>query len=48
MYNPTTEDQLFKPKTNKKQPPDKNHHKTEKYIEATKNILTVEQNNNEQ
>ena len=47
MYNPTTEDQLFKPKTNKKQRPDKNHHNVEKYIEATKNTLeTEEQNNN--
>ena len=47
MYNPTTEDQLFKPKTNKKQRPDKNHHNVEKYIEATKNTPeTEEQNNN--
>ena len=36
MDNPTTEDQLFKPKTNKKWRPDKNHHTIETYIEATK------------
>ena len=47
MYNPSTEDQLFKPKTNKKWRPDKNHHTVETYIEATKNALeTEEQNNN--
>ena len=47
MYKPSTEDQLFKPKTNKKWRPDKNHHTVETYIEATKNALeTEEQNNN--
>ena len=47
MYNPTREDQLFKPKTNKNWRPDKNHHNVEKYIETTKNTLeTEEQNNN--
>ena len=44
MYNPTKGDQ---PKTNKKWRPDKNHHTIETYIEATKNALeTEEQNNN--
>ena len=44
MYNPTKADQ---PKTNKKWRPDKNHHTVETYIEATKNALeTEEQNNN--
>ena len=46
MYNPTTEDQLFKPKTNKKWRPDKNHHTIETYIEATKNALETEEQNN--
>ena len=46
MYNPTTEDQLFIPKTNKKWRPDKNHHTTEKYIKATKNALETEEQNN--
>ena len=47
MYNPTTEYKFFKIKTKKKQRPDKNHHTTETYIEATKNALeTEEQNNN--
>ena len=47
MYNPSTEYQLFKPKTDKKRRPDKNHHTVETYIEATKNALeTEEQNNN--
>ena len=47
MYSPTTEDQLFKPKTNKKWRSDKNHHTVETQIEATKNALeTEEQNNN--
>ena len=47
MYNPSTEDQLFKPKTNKKWRPDKNHHTVETYIEATKNAQeTQEQNKN--
>ena len=44
MYNPTKLDQ---PKTNKKWRPDENHHTVETYIEATKNALeTEEQNNN--
>ena len=43
MYNPTTEDQLFKPKSNKKCRPDKNHHTVEMYIEATKNALEPEE-----
>ena len=48
MYNPIREDQLFKPKTNKKWRPDKNHHTVETYTEATKNALeTEEQNNND-
>ena len=47
MYNITTEDQLFKPKTNKKWRPDKNHHTVETYVEATKNALETEvQNSN--
>ena len=46
MYNPTTEDQLFKPKTNKKWRLDKNHQIVETYIEATKNILETEEKNN--
>ena len=46
MYNPTTEDQLFKPKTNKKWRPDENHHTVETYIEATKNALETEKQNN--
>ena len=47
MYNPSTEDQLFKPRTNKKWRPDKNHHNVETYIEASKNALeTEEQHNN--
>ena len=47
MYNPSSEDQLFKPKTNKKWKPDKNHHTVETYTEATKDALeTEEQNNN--
>ena len=47
MYNPSAEDQLFKPKANKKWRPDKNDHTVETYIEATKNALeTEEQNNN--
>ena len=46
MYNTTTEDQLFKPKTNKKQRPDKNHHTVETYIEATKNALETEEQKN--
>ena len=47
-YNPITEDKLFKPKTNKKWRPDKNEHTVETCIEATKNALkTEEQNNNE-
>ena len=37
MYNTTIEDQLFKPKTNKKWRPDKNHHTIEMYIEANNN-----------
>ena len=45
MYNPTTEDQLFKPKSNKKCRPDKNHHTVEMYIEATKNALEPEEQN---
>ena len=46
MYNPT-EDQFFKPKTDKKWRPDKNHHTVETYIEAIENALeTEEQNNN--
>ena len=46
MYNPITEDQLLKPKTNKKWRPDKNHHIVETYIEATKNALETEEQNN--
>ena len=45
MYNITTEDQLFKPKTNKKWRPDKNHHTVETYVEATKNALETEVRN---
>ena len=45
MYNPTTEDQLFKPKSNKKCRPDKNHNTVEMYIEATKNALEPEEQN---
>ena len=48
MYNPSREEQLFKPKTNKKWRPDKNHHIVETQSEATKNALeTEEQNNND-
>ena len=36
MHNSSTENQLFKPKTNKKWRPDKNHHTAETYTEATK------------
>ena len=43
MDNPTMDNQLFKPKTNKKQRPDKNHHTIETYIEATKNALETEE-----
>ena len=39
MYNPTTGDQLFKPKTNKKWRKDKIHHTVETYIKASKNAL---------
>ena len=47
VYNATTEDQLFKLKTNKKWRPDKNLHTVETYIEATKNAQeTQEQNKN--
>ena len=46
MDNSTTEEQLFKPKTNKKWRPDKNHHTVETYIEATKNALETEEQNN--
>ena len=47
MHNTTIEDQLFKPKTNKKWRPDKNHHTIEMYIEANKNALEIkEQMNN--
>ena len=35
MYNLSTEDQLFEPKTNKNWRPDKNHYTLETYIEAT-------------
>ena len=47
MYNPTTENQLFKPKTNKNFRPDKNHHTIEMYTEGVKTSLETEgQNNN--
>ena len=47
MYNPNTEDQLFKSKTNKKWRPGKNHHTVETYTKATKNALEIgEQNYN--
>ena len=47
MYNPTTEDRLFKSKTNKNWRPDKNHHTAETYMKATENALVAkEQNNN--
>ena len=47
MYDQMTEDQFFKPETNKKCRPDKNDHTVETYIGATKNGLgTEEQNNN--
>ena len=46
MDNSTTEEQLFKPKTNKKWKPDKNHHTVETYIDATKNALETEEQNN--
>ena len=39
MYNPTTEDQFFQPKTNKEWKPAKNYHTMKPYIEATKNAL---------
>ena len=45
MYNPTTEDQLFKLKTNKKWTPDKNYYFTETYVEASKNALETEEQN---
>ena len=43
MYNSSTEDQLFKPKANKKWRLDKNHHTVKTYIEATKNALETEE-----
>ena len=43
MYNASTEDQLFKPKTNKKWKLDKNHHTVETYFETTKNALETEE-----
>ena len=46
MYISTTEDKLLKPKTNKRWRPDKNHHTVETYIEATKNALETEEQNN--
>ena len=46
MYNPTTDNQLFKTKTDKKWRPDKNHHTVEAYVEATKNALETEKQNN--
>ena len=46
MDNSTTEEQLFKPKTNKKWKPDKNLHTVETYIDATKNALETEEQNN--
>ena len=45
MYNASAEDQLFKPKTNKKWRLDKNHHTVETYIEATKNAVETEEQN---
>ena len=45
MYNPTTEDQFFQPKTNKEWRPDKNHHTIKPYIEATKNAVETEEQN---
>ena len=46
MYNPSREDQLFKPKTNKKWRLDKNHHTVETYTEGTKNAPETEEQNN--
>ena len=46
MYISTTEGKLLKPKTNKRWRPDKNHHTVETYIEATKNALEIEEQNN--
>ena len=43
MYNPSTEDQLFKPITNKKGRPYKNHDTVETYTEATTNALETEE-----
>ena len=39
MYNLTTEDQLIKPKANKKWRPDKSHDTQKTYLEGTKNAL---------
>lgn len=48
MCNPTTEDELFKPKTDKMWRPNKNLHTIKTYIESTKNVVETEgQNNNE-
>ena len=46
MYNPSREDQLFKPKANKKWRLDKSYHTVETYTEATKNALETEKQNN--
>ena len=51
MYNPTTEDQNFKPKINKNCRLNRSHHigikAYQTYIEATKNAVEIkEQNNN--
>ena len=43
IYNPTTEDEFFKPKTNKKWQSDKNQHTIETPIEVTKNALEKEE-----
>ena len=46
MYNPTKENQLFKPKTDKKWRPDKNHHTIKTCRESTKTALETEEQNN--
>ena len=42
IYNPTTEDEFFRTKTNKKWQSDKNQHNIETPTEVTKNVLEKE------
>ena len=43
IYNPTTEDEFFRTKTNKKWQSDKNQHNIETPTEVTKNVLEKEE-----